>query len=109
MVARPGGLAGRLRRAPVGVDRLAALPLPPSPQWIGDQPMTTPTTAASGGKAKNDSAKFAGSFAPTFTVNVSKTTTNGAAVPAQGGGRAHPESALPAPDFTSPADVRNYC
>ncbi|WP_331728815.1 plasmid transfer protein TraA [Streptomyces canus] len=70
---------------------------------------TTPTTAASGGKAKNDSSKFAGSFAPSFTVNVSKSTTNGGGAPVAGGGRAHPESALPAPDFTSPADVRNYC
>ena len=71
--------------------------------------MSTPTTAANGGKTKNDSAKFAGSFAPSFTVNVSKSTTNGGGVPAQAGGRAHPEASLPAPEFTSPADVRNYC
>ncbi|GGU52720.1 plasmid transfer protein TraA [Streptomyces violascens] len=60
---------------------------------------------------KNDKAKFGASFAPAFTLNVtqSKSTTNGGgSVPAQGG-RAHPESSLPAPDFTSPADVRNYC
>ncbi|MFF4709768.1 plasmid transfer protein TraA [Streptomyces sp. NPDC001297] len=72
--------------------------------------MSTPTTAASSGKSgKNDSAKFGASFAPSFTVNVSKSTTNGAAVPAQGGRGGHSEASLPAPDFTSPADVRNYC
>ncbi|WP_377554532.1 plasmid transfer protein TraA [Priestia megaterium] len=71
--------------------------------------MSTPTTAAPGGKnGKNDSAKFGASFAPSFTLNMSKSTTSGAAVPAQGG-RAHSEASLPAPDFTSPADVRNYC
>lgn len=76
--------------------------------------MSTSTTAASGGTAKsssgkNNSAKFGASFAPSFTVNVSKSTTTGggAAVPAQRGG--HSDAALPAPDFTSPADVRNYC
>lgn len=74
--------------------------------------MSTPTTAATGGKnGKNDSAKFGASFAPSFTVNMSKSTANGtangAAVPAQRG--AHPDAALPAPEFTSPADVRNYC
>ncbi|MBT2395945.1 plasmid transfer protein TraA [Streptomyces sp. ISL-100] len=74
--------------------------------------MTTPTGAPSGAKAKNDSAKFGASFAPAFTLNMtqSKNTTNGAGVPAQGGrGGSHSESSLPAPEFTSPADVRNYC
>lgn len=72
--------------------------------------MTAATGAPQGASTKNDSAKFGASFAPQFTVNVSKSTTNGASVPAQGrGGRAHSESSLPAPDFTSPADVRNYC
>lgn len=75
--------------------------------------MTTPTGAPSGAKGKNDSAKFGASFAPAFTLNMtqSKSTTNGAAVPAQGGrgGGGHSESSLPAPEFTSPADVRNYC
>ncbi|MFG2858590.1 plasmid transfer protein TraA [Streptomyces mirabilis] len=71
--------------------------------------MSAPTGAPKSASTKNDSAKFAGSFAPTLTVNVSKSTTNGgASVPAQGG-RAHSEASLPAPDFTSPADVRNYC
>lgn len=71
--------------------------------------MSTPTGAPKSASTKNDSAKFAGSFAPTLTVNVSKSTTNGgASVPAQGG-RGHSEASLPAPDFTSPADVRNYC
>lgn len=73
--------------------------------------MSTPTTAASSGKsAKNDSAKFGASFAPSFTLNMSqsKSTTNGASVPAQGG-RGHSDATLPPPEFTSPSDVRNYC
>ncbi|MFI6899274.1 plasmid transfer protein TraA [Streptomyces sp. NPDC050256] len=84
--------------------------------------MTTPTGAPTGapssGKGSNDSAKFGASFAPAFTLNVSqsKNTTNGATVPPQGGqggqggrGGGHSEASLPAPEFTSPADVRNYC
>lgn len=70
--------------------------------------MTTPTGAPAGASTKNDSAKFGASFAPKVTVNVTK-TTNAGGVPAQGGARGHSETALPAPDFTSPADVRNYC
>ncbi|WP_318206208.1 plasmid transfer protein TraA [Streptomyces sp. SCL15-4] len=66
----------------------------------------------------NDSAKFGASFAPSFTLNLSQSKTNnngggggagGGAVPAQGGRGGHPESLLPPPEFTSPADVRNYC
>ncbi|MFD7462981.1 MULTISPECIES: plasmid transfer protein TraA [unclassified Streptomyces] len=76
--------------------------------------MSTPTTAATGGKnSKNDSAKFGASFAPSFTLNLSqnKTTTNGGggSVPAQGGRGGHSEALLPPPEFTSPSDVRNYC
>lgn len=59
--------------------------------------------------AKNNSAKFSGAFAPSFTLNVSqsKSTTNGGGM--QGGSRGHSDAALPAPEFTSPSDVRNYC
>ncbi|NEE35371.1 sporulation protein SsgA [Streptomyces sp. SID7982] len=66
-------------------------------------------TGRSGRDPKNDSAKFA----PSFTLNVSQdksstTTTNG--IPAQGGGQGgRSDALLPAPEFTSPADVRNYC
>ncbi|WP_331756793.1 plasmid transfer protein TraA [Streptomyces sp. NBC_01506] len=60
--------------------------------------------------SKNDSAKFGASFAPSFTVNVSKSNTTGGGTPAQGmGPRGHSEASLPVPEFTSPADVRNYC
>lgn len=81
--------------------------------------MSTPTAAATGGKStKNDSAKFGASFAPSFTLNVSQSKTNngggggggrGGMVPAQGGRGGHSEALLPPPEFTSPADVRNYC
>jgi len=69
--------------------------------------MTTPTGAANG--AKNKTNKFGASFSPSFTVNMSKSNPAGG-IPAQGGrGGGHSEAALPAPEFTSPADVRNYC
>lgn len=68
--------------------------------------MTTPAGAAHG--AKNKTNKFGASFAPSFTVNVSKTNPSGG-VPAQGGRGGGHETALPAPEFASPADVRNYC
>ncbi|MDX2854595.1 plasmid transfer protein TraA [Streptomyces sp. PA03-3a] len=72
--------------------------------------MTAPTGAPKGSKGKNDSAKFGATFSPSFTINASKSnsTTVGGGIPAQGG-RAHSEASLPAPEFTSPADVRNYC
>ncbi|MFI7143158.1 plasmid transfer protein TraA [Streptomyces massasporeus] len=68
--------------------------------------------------AKNDSAKFGASFAPSFTLNLSQNKTNNSggggggsrgSVPAQGGRGGHSEALLPPPEFTSPADVRNYC
>ncbi|MFH9858599.1 plasmid transfer protein TraA [Streptomyces sp. NPDC017202] len=47
-----------------------------------------------------------GSFVPpvNVTVNNTKTTTRGG-----GNGGSHAESLLPAPEFGSPAQVRNYC
>jgi hypothetical protein len=80
--------------------------------------VSTPTAAASSGtNGKNNSAKFAGSFAPSFTLNLSQNKTNNSgggggsrgSVPAQGGRGGHSEALLPPPEFTSPADVRNYC
>ncbi|MFB7489076.1 plasmid transfer protein TraA, partial [Bacillus subtilis] len=65
-------------------------------------------SGANGSQAKG--TKNFGTFAPGFTVNVnaSKSTTNGA--PArQGGGQPSAQNLLPAPEFTSPAEVRNYC
>ncbi|WP_328506307.1 plasmid transfer protein TraA [Streptomyces sp. NBC_00391] len=46
-----------------------------------------------------------GSFVP--PINVTVNNTKGAA--RARGGRSHAESLLPAPEFTSPALVRNYC
>ncbi|WP_338496710.1 plasmid transfer protein TraA [Streptomyces sp. SJL17-4] len=45
-----------------------------------------------------------GSFAPPINVTVNRTTNRGG-----GGRRPHAEALLPAPDFSSPAQVRNYC
>ncbi|MCX4429457.1 plasmid transfer protein TraA [Streptomyces mirabilis] len=79
--------------------------------------MSTPTSAHKGAGTKNDSAKFGASFAPSITLNLSqnKTTNNGGggrrggSVPAQGGHGGNSQGLLPPPEFTSPADVRNYC
>ncbi|MFJ2906272.1 plasmid transfer protein TraA [Streptomyces sp. NPDC087212] len=77
------------------------------------------TGTASGGPVKNstkmNSKSFGATFSPGFTVNVNagnKNTprsngSNGGG--GRGRGGAHPESLLPAPEFTSPSLVRNYC
>jgi hypothetical protein len=80
--------------------------------------MATPTRGTNG--AGNKGNKFAnagaaaggfvgalgGSFVPPVNVTVNN-NRNGSA--RSGGGRSHAESLLPAPEFTSPAQVRNYC
>ncbi|MFF4040534.1 plasmid transfer protein TraA [Streptomyces sp. NPDC001816] len=68
-----------------------------------------PASGANGSQAKG-AKNFGATFAPGFTVNVNanKTTTNGA--PAQqGGGQGNSRNLLPAPEFYSPAQTRNYC
>ncbi|MFF5758955.1 plasmid transfer protein TraA [Streptomyces longwoodensis] len=47
-----------------------------------------------------------GSFAPPINVTVNN---NRGGAGNRGGGRSHAESLLPAPEFTSPAQVRAYC
>ncbi|ARZ67235.1 sporulation protein SsgA [Streptomyces albireticuli] len=47
------------------------------------------------------------SFAPPININVNRTTHHHRG--SQGGGRGRTESLLPAPEFSSPAEVRNYC
>ncbi|MET9076206.1 plasmid transfer protein TraA [Streptomyces sp. NPDC004232] len=71
---------------------------------------------ANGSYAKGavNSKNFGASFAPGFTINVSagNKTTNGAGAPGGRGGRgggSRAESLLPAPEFGSPAQVRQYC
>lgn len=70
-----------------------------------------PTGGANGSQVKGGTKNFGATFAPGFTVNVNanKTTTNGA--PAQqGGGQGNGgRQLLPAPEFYSPAQTRNYC
>ncbi len=82
--------------------------------------MATPTRNGGTNDAANKGNKFAnagaaaggfvgalgGSFVPPVNVTVNN-NRNGAA--RSGGGRTHAESLLPAPEFTSPAQVRNYC
>ncbi|MDH6517475.1 hypothetical protein M2163_005544 [Streptomyces sp. SAI-135] len=77
------------------------------------------TNARRGANPQNKGAKFAnagaaaggfigamgGSFVPPINVTVNNNKTAGRA----GGRRSHAESLLPAPEFGSPAQVRNYC
>ncbi|MEU7051485.1 plasmid transfer protein TraA [Streptomyces eurythermus] len=44
------------------------------------------------------------SIAPPINITINRTQNNGT-----GGGRPHAETLLPAPDFSSPAMVRQYC
>ncbi|QTD99469.1 plasmid transfer protein TraA [Streptomyces cyanogenus] len=48
------------------------------------------------------------SFAPPVNVTINRTTNNHRGS-GTGGTRAHAEALLPAPEFTSPAQVRQYC
>lgn len=48
------------------------------------------------------------SFTPPININVNRTTHNHGGG-SSGGSRPHAEALLPAPEFTSPAQVRNYC
>jgi hypothetical protein len=49
------------------------------------------------------------SIAPPININVNRTTNNHSGGSGGGGRRPHAEALLPAPEFTSPAQVRNYC
>lgn len=77
--------------------------------------MTTPPrqrTASNSKGNKFNSKTFGASFAPGFTLNVNAGNRSGGAAGfgAPGGSRGvHAESLLPAPEFNSPAQVREYC
>lgn len=62
--------------------------------------------ASAGAAAGGFVGALGGSFVPPInvTVNNNKNVAGRA-----GGGRSHAESLLPAPEFTSPAQVRHYC
>ncbi|MFF5255617.1 plasmid transfer protein TraA [Streptomyces leeuwenhoekii] len=62
--------------------------------------------ASAGAAAGGFVGALGGSFVPPInvTVNNNKNVASRA-----GGGRSHAESLLPAPEFTSPAQVRHYC
>ncbi|MFI5616714.1 plasmid transfer protein TraA [Streptomyces sp. NPDC051567] len=85
------------------------------PQNPGSQrARTAPGTGANGSQTKVNSKVNSKTFAaPGFTVNVNagnnnrSTTGGGAGSREQGGAPA--QSLLPPPEFTSPAQVRNYC
>ncbi|MGW2037008.1 plasmid transfer protein TraA [Streptomyces virginiae] len=72
---------------------------------------STPRPGANGSQTKVNSK----TFSPGFTLNVNGGRGNGGggrhAAPAGGGGQGggRSQSLLPAPEFTSPAQVRQYC
>ncbi|EFL01983.1 conserved hypothetical protein [Streptomyces sp. SPB78] len=81
-----------------------------------------PSAGRSGGDDGGKSNKFAnagaaaggfiGAFGSSVTPPISVTVNSTKNVGPRGGGgnrRSHAESLLPAPEFTSPAQVRNYC
>ncbi|MEG8277109.1 plasmid transfer protein TraA [Streptomyces sp. AHA2] len=62
--------------------------------------------ASAGAAAGGFVGALGGSFVP--PINVTVNNTKAAVAPAHGG-RPHAEALLPSPEFTSPAQVRNYC
>ncbi|POX46838.1 sporulation protein SsgA [Streptomyces sp. Ru71] len=81
---------------------------------------TTRNSTPSGGDKSNKFANagaaaggFIGglgsSIAPPININVNRTTNNHGSGSGGGSKRPHAEALLPAPEFTSPAQVRNYC
>jgi hypothetical protein len=80
--------------------------------------MATPTRNSSssgdkGNKFANAGAAaggFVGALGGSFVPPVNVTVNNNKGGTARGGGgRSHAENLLPSPEFTSPAQVRNYC
>ncbi len=78
--------------------------------------MATPTRNGTAGADKGNkfanagaaAGGFVGALGGSFVPPVNVTVNNNKGT-AHGGGRSHAESLLPAPEFTSPAQVRNYC
>ncbi|MFG1668073.1 plasmid transfer protein TraA [Streptomyces sp. Y7] len=88
-------------------------------QTTNGQRRQAPANNRNGANPQNKGAKFTnagaavggfvgavgGSFVPPINVTVNNNKAAGRAH----GGRTHADSLLPAPEFTSPAQVRNYC
>ncbi|MEV5088537.1 plasmid transfer protein TraA [Streptomyces griseoincarnatus] len=73
---------------------------------------TTGADNGKGNKFANAGAAaggFVGALGGSFVPPVNVTVNNHKNTARSGGGRSHAESLLPAPEFTSPAQVRNYC
>ncbi|MFI9422551.1 plasmid transfer protein TraA [Streptomyces achromogenes] len=75
--------------------------------------MASPTSATDKGNKFTNAGAAAGGFigglgssiAPPINITINRTQNNGTG----GGRRPHAEALLPAPDFSSPALVRQYC
>jgi hypothetical protein len=75
--------------------------------------MATPTrNSDKGNKFANASAAaggFVGALGGSFVPPINVTVNNSKGAARVGGGRPHAEALLPAPEFGSPAQVRQYC
>ncbi|MFI2617573.1 plasmid transfer protein TraA [Streptomyces sp. NPDC018584] len=74
----------------------------------GPQPVNDPKT----GKFANVGAaagSFVGAMGGSFVPPINVTVNNNRSAARANGGRPRSDSLLPAPEFTSPAQVRNYC
>ncbi|MFJ6369635.1 plasmid transfer protein TraA [Streptomyces virginiae] len=79
-------------------------------QRTGTQrPRTGPRAGANGSQTKVNNK----TFSPGFNININgggRSSGGGGFAPSgSGGGGRQPQSLLPAPEFTSPAQVRQYC
>ncbi|MFJ9818755.1 plasmid transfer protein TraA [Streptomyces sp. NPDC101151] len=68
----------------------------------------TPAAGANGSQAKS-TANSKTWFAPGLTVNVNASKTNNGVPAARNGGNGSSQGLLPAPEFTTPAQLREYC
>ncbi|MCX5391540.1 plasmid transfer protein TraA [Streptomyces sp. NBC_00094] len=84
--------------------RRASQPRPNTPRSNGNK---SDKFANFGAAAGGFAGAFGGSFVP--PVNVTVNRTNNGSRGSGGGGRPHAQALMPEPDFSSPAQVRNYC
>ncbi|MFB6621676.1 plasmid transfer protein TraA [Streptomyces sp. NPDC056374] len=86
--------------------RRTARPQQPRSNTSGSNGNKSDKFASAGAAVGGFVGAVGGSFAPPINVTVNRTTHN---TRGSGGRRPHAEALLPAPDFSSPAQVRNYC
>jgi hypothetical protein len=83
------------------------------------QPFQRPGNGNNGGKSNKfanvgagvgaAAGGFVGAMGGSFVPPINVTVNNNKGMASAGGARGHAQSLLPSPEFTSPAQVRNYC